>query len=362
MPEVRILADDLTGALDAAAPFAAAREPLPVLWPPAAAPGEGSFAYDSETRDGGDIHALIEALPGAGLAFKKIDSLLRGSTVDEIRTCIGSGLFPTVVIAPAFPAQHRITQGGRQFRRQGHGWPEVPVDLHAVVEHPSMLRRTEAARGLEGFGVFLCDATTDDDLRAIAAAAPDLEAPILWVGTGGLAFALAGPGRPPAPPAGPLLIVVGSHHPTTLFQVETLTGERPEPVVRIEPGAPVEPAVDATCERLGQGGLGALVFGFPDGTGAEVAGPVFDAAFTMLSERLARPASMLVTGGATLHRLVQALGADSLRVEGEWQEGIPISTLTGSSWDGTRIISKSGGFGADIVLLQLIREIEEGRP
>ena len=74
MPEVRILADDLTGALDAGAPFAAASEPLPVRWPPAAPPECGSFAYDSESRDGGDIRSLIEVLPGPGVAFKKIDS------------------------------------------------------------------------------------------------------------------------------------------------------------------------------------------------------------------------------------------------------------------------------------------------
>ncbi|HEX6143142.1 MAG TPA: four-carbon acid sugar kinase family protein [Geminicoccaceae bacterium] len=362
MPEVRILADDLTGALDAAAPFAAASEPLPVLWPPAPPPGRGRFAYDSESRDGGDIRALIEALSGPGLAFKKIDSLLRGSTIDEIRACVASGLFPSVVIAPAFPAQHRITRGGRQLFRRGHAWPEVPADLHAVVEHASALRRTEAARGLEGRGVFLCDASTDDDLEAIAAAAPALAAPVLWVGTGGLAFALAGAGGRPAPPSGPLLIVVGSHHPMTLIQVDALTRARPELVVRIEPGAAVEPAVDAVAGRLGRRGLAALVFGFPDGTGAEVAGPVFDAAFALLAERLARPGSMLVTGGSTLYRLVRALGADALRVEGEWQPGIPISTLTGSPWDGTRIVSKSGGFGADIVLLQLVREIEEVRP
>lgn len=361
MTEIRILADDLTGALDAAAPFAAADGPLPVRWPPAPPVG-ARFAYDSESRGGGDIRPLIETLPGPGLAFKKIDSLLRGATIDEIRACIASGLFPSVVIAPAFPAQHRITRGGRQLWRHGHTWPELPVDLRAVVAHPSSLRRTEAANGLEGHGVFLCDASTDSDLTAIAAAAPVLEAPILWIGTGGLAFALAGAGRRPAPPSGQLLIVVGSHHPMTLIQVEALTRARPELVVRIDPGAAHERAVDAVAERLGRSGIAALVFGFPDGTGAEVAGPVFDATFALLAHRLTRPASMLVTGGSTLFRLVRTLGAAALQVQGEWQPGIPISTLTGSPWDGTRIISKSGGFGADIALLQLIREIEEVRP
>jgi len=49
---LRIVADDLTGALDTAAPFAAAGGPLPVRWNPAAQ--GGSYALDTETRERSD--------------------------------------------------------------------------------------------------------------------------------------------------------------------------------------------------------------------------------------------------------------------------------------------------------------------
>ena len=87
MTLVRIVADDLTGALDAAAPLVGVAGPLPVLWDEgAAAEARGSLALDSELRDR-EVPAarLAGALLGADLAYKKIDSLLRGSTATRSR-------------------------------------------------------------------------------------------------------------------------------------------------------------------------------------------------------------------------------------------------------------------------------------
>ena len=76
---------------------------------------------------------MLGALRGADLACKKIDSLLRGRTVDEIAACLESGDFASAVIAPAFPAQQRITRGGRQYWRPTATteWQPVEVDLLA---------------------------------------------------------------------------------------------------------------------------------------------------------------------------------------------------------------------------------------
>ena len=48
MCHIGILADDLTGALDAAAPFASPALPVMVVW--GAAEAAGNFAIDSESR------------------------------------------------------------------------------------------------------------------------------------------------------------------------------------------------------------------------------------------------------------------------------------------------------------------------
>ena len=134
MTVVRIVADDLTGALDAAAPLVGVAGPLPVLWDAQAAlKAGGSFVLDSEIPGRAGAAAVVRCSGGADLAYKKIDSLLRGRTVDEIAACLESGAFASAVIAPAFPAQHRITRGGRQYWRPtaATAWLPVEVDLMA---------------------------------------------------------------------------------------------------------------------------------------------------------------------------------------------------------------------------------------
>src|SRR5947199_4668329 len=116
---VAILADDLTGALDAAAPFALPGQPIDVIWATARPPLSGGFAFDSETRElparraEAAVESFLPHLASRGLSLKKIDSLLRGNTIIEVAACWKSGMFRSLVMAPAFPAQDRITRGGR---------------------------------------------------------------------------------------------------------------------------------------------------------------------------------------------------------------------------------------------------------
>ena len=175
MSIVRIVADDLTGALDAAAPLVGVAGPMAVTWDvAAAAAARGSLALDSELRER-EIPAasLLAALRGADLACKKIDSLLRGRTVDEIAACLESGDFASAVIAPAFPAQQRITRGGRQYWRPtaAAAWQPVELDLMAALRGRGLpIRHAPSADEIAGRGFFLCDATTEDDLGAIVRA------------------------------------------------------------------------------------------------------------------------------------------------------------------------------------------------
>jgi D-threonate/D-erythronate kinase len=363
---VRIVADDLTGALDAAAPLVGLAGPLPVFWDAQAA-GEagGSFALDSESRDAPDPALWFDALQGADLAYKKIDSLLRGRTVEETAACLGSDAFASAVIAPAFPAQQRITRGGRQYWRPGPAdpWQPVEVDLLAELRRRGLpMRQAISSSDLVGKGFLLCDAGTDDDLRAIVRAGQALAGPVLWIGTAGLARALAGPVRatPQAAPRAPLLLVIGSHHPVTLAQVQQLAAHTPDAIAAVQPNTnDLTSVIESLARALGASGRAALVFALPDGTGAEVAGPLFDRAMALAILRLAPPRCLVVTGGATLFRLVRALGADSLLVQGELMPGIAVSRLRGGRWPGATVISKSGAFGAPDLLVGWWRRAQE---
>ncbi len=61
--------------------------------------------------------------------------------------------------------------------------------------------------------------------------------------------------------------------------------------------------------------------------------------------RRAAAGTLLVSGGETLRALLPALGATGLDVLGELQPGIALSRLTEGRWRGTHVISKSGAFG-----------------
>jgi Sugar-binding N-terminal domain len=85
MQHLRLLADDLTGALDTSAELVGALGPLEVTWTLASAlRRQGSFAIDSGSREltpeqaFAVTHELAPLLQGAAIAYKKIDSLLRG--------------------------------------------------------------------------------------------------------------------------------------------------------------------------------------------------------------------------------------------------------------------------------------------
>src|ERR1700722_15445704 len=84
MTALRLIADDLTGALDTAAQFTGRIGPLPVLLDRMTAAPEASYALNLSCRDGDERTAVactrdsLGCYSGADVAFKKIDSLLRG--------------------------------------------------------------------------------------------------------------------------------------------------------------------------------------------------------------------------------------------------------------------------------------------
>ena len=116
---LKLLADDLTGALDTAAEFVGAYGPLDVVWSAEQVPRAGSFAIDSGTRERGADEAfaiagdLAPLLDGATIAYKKIDSLLRGPWVAELDACLRTGAWDACIVAPAFPHQAAASSRSR---------------------------------------------------------------------------------------------------------------------------------------------------------------------------------------------------------------------------------------------------------
>ncbi|HKV45368.1 MAG TPA: four-carbon acid sugar kinase family protein [bacterium] len=123
-----ILADDLTGAADAAHYFRSERCRVRVTFDGAApwAPSLGAGTvqvHDSETRAVpasaardriiGAVAALLNRPGPAPRVFKKVDSTLRGPLGVELEATLRTLRWPLALLAPALPVHRRTVRGGR---------------------------------------------------------------------------------------------------------------------------------------------------------------------------------------------------------------------------------------------------------
>ena len=193
---IRMIADDMTGALDTAAAFAGLASPLRVG---IAVQDSRSLVLDIGTRERESedaataaqaAAALLAPAPGR-LSFFKVDSLLRGHAGAELAAILATNRFDRVIIAPALPEQGRRTRSGRQVWIQGGTWTPTGEDLGealAAAGHPVAQLGPES---LPDRGISLFDAETPDDLDRIVANGFAAGGSLLWVGSAGLARALA---------------------------------------------------------------------------------------------------------------------------------------------------------------------------
>ena len=365
MTGLYLVADDLTGALDSAAPFCAALGPLPV-WLGAAHPeGAPDAAVDLDTRDGDAVAAeaaarrVLAGLRAAALPFRKIDSRLRGHWARELAVALREGTLGPCVLAPAFPHQGRATRAGRVWLRDEAGaWTAEAFDpadtLRALglrVAHASRGAAADGARALATHDVVLFDADDDADLDAVVAAVRAEHATMapLWCGAGGLARALArgqavaisAPLAPP--PAGPTLCIVGTDHAVTQAQVAfALTRGAACRVVGDEDAE----APAAIARALARAAACVLTFELPEACSADAAARAIERRLHALLPRLPRPGALVVSGGRTLLATCRALGAHHLLLDGELSPGVARARLAGGAWDDVEVVAKSGGFGA----------------
>jgi len=383
-PLIAILADDLTGAADTAAGMLGAGRPL-VTWPRS----DGAIAWHDEDRivsiDAGTrqatpaeaanrIRDLAVLFRTAGFAhlYKKVDSTLRGHIGVEVKAALeGWREGSLAVVAPAFPAMGRTTVDGRQ--RVGDtaldGPPvaerlasaAVPVTTLALADvRGGVLDRIFRARAEAGNRAIVCDAVTDADLAAIAAAGAMLEAAVVWVGSGGLArrlFTDSNPSRHQMQishpiPSGPVLVVAGSLTAITGSQAASVAAAGARPVtVSAEDLSTRSPALERNrneIERHLRAGMDVVV-----GIGRRHTATAADTALVDHLARMLKSCQSLVggvvaTGGDTAAALLKQWGIGGLRLIGEVETGVPIGLAIGPR--PLIVALKAGGFGHDATL------------
>jgi len=376
-PMVRILADDLSGALDAAGPFASRDGATCVYWDVGRAGTHvgDRIALDSASRevDAGDAIARTRAAALAlwtgrrGLAFLKIDSVWRGSPAAAIATASAEGRFDRVVVAPAFPEQGRMTRDGGQWVVEGARLRCVVPNIAAELRRYGLDAAAEASASPSTIAV-VCDASSADDLAAIVKRYWLTGVRTLWCGTRGLARALAdhaaGIGSATdttahEPPAlrGPVLVVVGTDHPVSVAQAGVLERQPGIACHTVAVGTRSEgatPSVVAAAEAV------LLRFAIPADSTREVARRMIAQALRDEVDRLPRPGLVVATGGETVRALSEALGATRLDVLAEHEPGIPIAIWGDGRWAGTPILSKSGGFGSQDLFARVVASATDG--
>ncbi|WP_330172103.1 hypothetical protein OG875_00035 [Streptomyces sp. NBC_01498] len=372
---ITILADDLTSAGDGAAPFRRAGHDARILLStPAAAPPHpvGVTAVDLGTRALDEEAAGIRTWRAArlfadsGLLLKTVDSTLRGHVATEVRAAWAGSRRRTVVIAPGFPAEGRVTVRGIQYVRdvpvhesEFARDPAHPVrcsDLATLLPEAALVEPHQEAELLEltrSGGLIVCSTETDGDLDRVVATVPRLD-DVLWVGSPGLASALArrcaradGAASAPVPARRPL-VVVGSANPATRRQLAALRAQVDVQGLTVS-GDP-EPAVKALS------GLTApvLTLQTPDERRAPPTARALVGSMAAVVRALAEEQTvdaLIVTGGETAATVLPALGASGIRLLDEPEPGVARGTLLGRL--PLPVLIKAGGFGDDAMLLRL---------
>lgn len=341
------IADDLTGALDVACALATPRQPVRVSWQAATVPISKAVVVTTDSRDLPEqeavrrVKSVAAALSAERLAFKKIDSVMRGHPVAETHVWFRKGPFDLLAVIPAFPRHHRLTRGAQQWVRyhKQEAWQPVGpnlctafecLGLKAVRSSPHSLVRSDAE-------AIVVDAENDADIVRAVEKILSWRQRVLWCGTGGLAGAL-GSYSPPLPVTIPSLILAGTTHPVTQAQLRTLA----TPAQRLD-GEPL---------RQQPSGVLTVICADDEPRSPEVVRQATRAALTSLRD-WSPPPALFVTGGQTLQLLCKALNADYLDCLGSLSPGLPVATLVGGAWHGVQVISKSGGFGHPELLLEL---------
>jgi uncharacterized protein YgbK (DUF1537 family) len=404
-----ILADDLTGAADGAIAFGRRGHASVVTW------GEVGYAsdrhlpvlaYDTASRGlaaeaaaGRHADVLERLFEPKRRLFKKIDSTLRGqparesaAALEHLKARSGQAFG---ILAPAFPATGRTTVDGRvlvegraleeaEVWKRDHTYPNADlVDVLATAGirgekvtlatvRGSDLTATFARLAAKGDVVAACDAETEHDLRSIAEAGLHASPATFFIGSAGLAHALAGLD------AGDVIepLTIPTNACGTLIVVGSLAGASRSASRELESTGTVAhfPVVPATLLNgdAGRGTLAADVIKRLSGGGDVLIEIMMDDQPVMslgpqLSQGLAgvlrsvAPAigAFAATGGETAAAVLSRLGVHGIRLADEIEPGVSLGLTLGKL--SVPIATKAGAFGDKFSLIRISERLRAVR-
>ncbi len=362
-----IVADDLTGACDAAVYFAeTGRRTYTGLHFDAHPPADCEvFSINSDTRCSSPAEAAARTAHacenarkwGARRIVKKIDSMMRGNIAAELAAA-RAVLQPRItLLTPAFPALGRIVRDGK-LHIDGGGLP-IGIAGHlaglrcaAIPALPKQELGIRFAQAIEqGIEVLIPDTLSESGLRTVVEASAGIDG-LLWAGSGGLAQAIASTLGPVsksrtavASTRKPLLLCVGSDHVVTLQQLSHLKNQEHAAIVNA--GCDGYRMANAALDRQRNVVLLLERKQLETATLREFAKSI----------RIDLCGGLILTGGDTALHILDALETKSIRSCAEVLPGIPQGEICGGAADGLPVVTKSGAFGAPDALSHCIRRL-----
>jgi len=412
-----VIADDFTGACDVAVQFKKQGLETVVLTD---IEFLGSFkgvfdvvVVDTETRNltSEDAYRKVRRAVrllrqnNVKLVYKKIDSTLRGNIGAEINAVMDELDVKAIIVAPAFPDQKRtvingyLLVNGEPLEKTEYAYdPLSPVSgsrvsmliekqakkkvgeilLPQIRKDVDLIVKEIRSRIEAGKEVIVADAEIQSDLERIAEASLALN--VLLCGSAGLASALSSR----LAVQSRVLVVSGSVNKVTLNQIEMavkkLDVKLIEPVLsgilqdkeRIDEVS--DDLVDEAEKALAEGkdviirlaGSRSLISEI-QGAGKRLGMNKLQVADLLLSilSRATRKIlgghcfkGLILIGGDTSIRIMDALGAKAIRSEGEFLPGIPSGRIIGGICDGMQVVTKAGGFGDRYTLVKIMKSLK----
>ncbi len=404
MPDIVIIADDFTGAVDTAVPFAASGlvAEATLGWPAEGFGADVAVAAVSTAsrhlpaRQAGEAVAAVAQkarVARARILYKKTDSALRGHLGAELSALLGAGGVEQLHFLPAYPENGRTTRDGVQLFE---GMPIAGTALGSdpfeplrhsrvadIIAEESGVPVASATEREAGAGVLLYDAGCRQDIDEacrrlaplIAAATP--EKPLLLAGCAGFALSLAGwlggeKAPAPQPGAASLLLVSASLHPATAAQLAYAEGQgfrrlAFSPKRSAEAHRLLTPAGEEAAPLAGRllGAGGALLLN----TAGDLAPEAGPGAAEKLEEQRALVSALTgaaveqimaaghdrvlcVIGGDTLAEVAGRLYGGRLRPVAELGPGVALCRCRRADGSYGWLSSRSGGFGGQEAVVE----------
>ena len=382
---VLIVADDLTGAMDSAGPFAAFGVETWVVAVPmrcdlASLHSARVISVNTDTRhlSGAQAAARLNevvrhlGVGGFDIIVKKIDSTLRGNVVAETMALLDASGRREAVVAAAFPAQGRTVHGGMvhvdgkplaqtAFAKDALSpSPLAPLQQVFAAAKPGL--RVKAAAPSDAFDagtdIWIADSEIDADLARIVETLASRMNSVLMVGSAGLTRALAlvcFDGHPtssgPQHVTGTIVFAVGSRAARSAEQVESLAAEPETKVLRAPNGW-------LQCAEI-PGARNLVLKATVDDAGGE--GDAVRVAANMAKHaieiaRSAQAQALVATGGDTAIAILTASDNPAVQVLGDLMPGIPYARIR---LEGAPIwlVTKAGGFGGRDTFREIARRL-----